>query len=116
MSDTLNIVYSKQAPGTFAMTYSVGGTAPNLSTGYGANMRLYRSGLSTTASADHTATSGVGITLGAAGSITLDLVAIDAAITAVDPSEAIWTFTLEVTPTGSPDQLVCSGYIVRRQP
>lgn len=116
MSDTLNIVYSKQAPGTFAMTYSVGGVAPNLSTGYGANLRVYRSGLSTTASADHTATAGVGITLGAAGSITLDLVAIDAALSVVDASESIWTYTLEVVPTGSPDQPVCSGYLVRRQP
>ena len=106
MSDTLNIVYSRQSPGTFAMTYSV----------YGANLRVYRSGLSTTAGADHTATAGVGITLGAAGSITLDLVAIDAALSVVDASESIWTYTLEVVPTGSPDQPVCSGYLVRRQP
>lgn len=116
MSDTLNIVYSKQAPGSFALTYSVGGTAPNLSTGYTAAMRIWRSGLATTASADHTATQAAGITLGAAGAITLNLVTIDTAISVVDSAEAIWYYALEVTPTGNPDQLVCTGYLVRRQP
>jgi hypothetical protein len=116
MSDTLNIVYRRQTPGTFALTYAVGGTPPNLSTGYTASMRIWRSGLSTTASADHTATAGVGITLGSAGAITLDLVAINTALSVVDAAEAIWHYDLQVTPTGNASQAVCSGYLVRVQP
>lgn len=116
MSDTLNIVYSKQGPGTFVLTYSVGGTPPNLSTGYTAAMRVWRSGLPTTAAADHTATHSTGITLGTSGSITLNLVTIDTALTVVDASEAIWYYALEVTPTAGADQVVCTGYLVRRQP
>jgi hypothetical protein len=116
MSDTLNIVYSKQAPGTFVLTYSVGGSAPNLSTGYTASMRVWRSGLPTTAAADHTATQAAGITLGTSGSITLNLVTIDTALSVVDSAEAIWYYALEVTPTAAADQLVCTGYLVRRQP
>ena len=116
LSDTLNIVYSKQAPGTFVLTYSVGGTAPDLSTGYTASCRVWRSGMSTTAAADHTATQAAGITLGAAGSITLNLVTIDTALSVVDAAEAVWYYALEVTPTAGADQLVCTGYLVRRQP
>jgi hypothetical protein len=116
MSDTLNIVYRRQSPGSFAMTYSVGGTPPDLSTGYTAALRIWRSGLPTTASADHTATNGVVITLGAGGAITLDLVAINTALSVVDASEAIWHYDLQVTPTGNPAQAVCAGYLVRAQP
>lgn len=116
MSDTLNIVYQRSAPGTFAMTYSVGGTPPNLSSGYTAALSVYRSGLSTLSAPDHTATESTGITLGTAGSITLDLVTINAALNLVDAAEAIWTYTLTVTPTGNPAQKVCGGYLVRAQP
>lgn len=116
MSDTLNIVYTRQAPGTFSLTYSVGGTPPNMSTGYTAAMRIWRSGLPTIAGPDHTATDSAGITLGAAGAIQLDLVAINTAISAVDAAEAIWHYHLTVTPTGNAAQSVCGGYLVRAQP
>jgi hypothetical protein len=116
MSDTLNIVYRRQSPGSFALTYSVGGSPPNLSTGYTAAMRVWRSGLPTTAAADHTATNGAGITLGISGAITLDLVAINTALSTVDAGEAIWHYDLQVTPTGNPAQPVCAGYLVRAQP
>lgn len=116
MSETQNIVYSKGAPGSYAITYNPTGTPPNLSTGYTASMRVWRSGLPTTAVADHTATHAAGITLGAAGSITLNLVTIDTALTVVDSSEAIWHYALEVTPTAGADELVHTGYLIRSQP
>ena len=116
MSDTLNIVYQRSAPGSFALTYAVGGTPPNLSTGYTAEMRIYRSGLSVLAAPDHTATESTGITLGTAGSITLNLATINSALNLVDAAEAIWTYTLTVTPSGNQAQKVCGGYLVRAQP
>jgi len=116
VSDTQNIVYSKGAPGSYAITYNPTGTPPNLSTGYTASMRVWRSGLPTTAAADHTATQATAITLAAAGLITLSLVTIDTALTAVDSSEAIWHYSLEVTPTAAAAQLVHTGYLIRSQP
>lgn len=116
MSDTLNIVYQRSAPGTFAMTYSVGGVAPNLSSGYTAALSVYRSGLSTLSAPDYVASETAGITLGAAGSITLNLVTVNAGLNLADAAEAIWTYTLTVTPTGNPAQKVCGGYLVRAQP
>ena len=116
VSSTTNIVYSKTAPGSYAITYNPTGTPPNLSTGYTASMRVWRSGLPVTSAADHTATEAAGITLGTAGSITLNLVTIDTAISAVDAAEAIWHYALEVTPTAAADQLVSTGYLIRSQP
>lgn len=116
MSDTLNIVYSRSAPGSFSLTYSVGGTPPNMSTGYTASLEVYRSGLSTLASPDVAADTTSGITLGAAGAIQLNLVTINSALNTVDATEAIWMYRLTVTPTGNPEQYVCGGYLVRAQP
>lgn len=111
MSQTLNINYDPYAPGTFALTFTVNGVAPNLSTGYTATMRIWRSGLPTTAAADVTVTSPSAIALGTAGSIVLDLVVIHTALALVSTTGAVWTYDLIVTPTGAYSQKVCSGQL-----
>lgn len=111
MSQTLNINYDPYAPGTFALTFTVNGVAPNLSTGYGATMRIWRSGLPTTAAPDVTVTAPSAIALGTSGSIILDLVVIHTALALVSSTEAVWTYDLIVTPTGSYSQKVCSGQL-----
>ena len=111
MSQTLNINYDPYAPGTFAIQFTVNGVAPNLSTGYGATMRIWRSGLPTTAAPDVTVTHPTAIALGTSGSIVLDLVVIHAALALVSSTQAVWTYDLIVTPTGSYSQKVCSGQL-----
>lgn len=111
MSQTLNINYDPYAPGTFALTFTVNGVAPNLSTGYGATMRIWRSGLPTTASPDVTVTAPGAIALGTSGSIILDLVVIHTALALVSSTEAVWSYDLIVTPTGAYSQKVCSGQL-----
>ena len=111
MSQTLNINYDPYAPGTFALTFTVNGVAPNLSTGYTATMRIWRSGLPTTAAPDVTVTSPSAIALGTAGSIVLDLVVIHTALALVSTTAAVWTYDLIVTPTGAYSQKVCSGQL-----
>ena len=111
MSQTLNINYDPYAPGTFALTFTVNGVAPNLSTGYGATMRIWRSGLPTTAAPDVTVTHPTAIALGTSGSIVLDLVVIHAALALVSSTNAVWVYDLVVTPTGSYSQKVCSGQL-----
>ena len=111
MSQTLNINYDPYAPGTFALTFTVNGVAPNLSTGYGATMRIWRSGIPTTSAPDVTVTHPTAIAFGTAGSIILDLVVIHAALALVSSTEAVWTYDLIVTPTGSYSQKVCSGQL-----
>ena len=111
MSQTLNINYDPYAPGTFALTFTVNGVAPNLSTGYTATMRIWRSGLPTTAAPDVTVTSPSAIALGTSGSIVLDLVVIHTALALVSTTAAVWTYDLIVTPTGAYSQKVCSGQL-----
>lgn len=116
MSDTLNISFSDYAPGTFSVTYSLGGTAPNMSTGYTAAMRIWRSGRPTDSAPDVTATTASGIALGAAGSIVVNLATVNSALDAVDASETLWHYDLSVTPTGNLAQKVSSGYLMREMP
>ena len=116
VSDTLNIIYPPQAPGTFSLTYSVGGSAPNLSTGYTASMRVWRNGSPVTAGSEATFTQAAGITLGTAGGIILQLTTIESVLIGLHPNESSWHYTLTVTPTAGNAQYVCGGSITRAQP
>lgn len=111
MNTTLNINYDPLAPGQFALTFSVNGTTPNLSTGYTARIYVWRSGLPTTASPDYTGTEAAAIALGTSGSIILDLVVIHAALAAVSSTCAVWTYDLVVIPSAGYAQKVCSGQL-----
>lgn len=115
MSDTLNITYSQHAPNTRVITYSVGGTAPNLTT-YSASMRIWAHGAPTTDAAVHTAVSGGAITLGAAGSITINMVTVANGLTAHSATNALWHYVLTVTAPGGQAEEVCTGYLIEVQP
>lgn len=111
MNTTLNINYSPYAPGQFAITFTVNGTAPNLSTGYSATIRVWRSGLPTTATPDYIGTDPSPISLGTNGSIILDLVVIHSALNSISSTNAVWMYDLIVTPSSGYSQKVCSGQL-----
>jgi hypothetical protein len=116
MSDTLNIVAPIDAPGSISIVYSLSGVAPNLSSGYTASMKFWPNGAPTDGAAQVTATQGTGITLGAAGAISVNLATIGAVLNILGATESAWHYTLSVTPTAGAAARVCSGAYTRTQP
>jgi hypothetical protein len=111
---TLPISYDRQAPGSKSITFTVGGVAPDLSA-YTARMQVWKSGADTQSAASFSLTETTGITVGAAGSIVLDMVAFETAANTAG-TEAVWHYTLDVQDGSNPRLFVASGPIARNQP
>jgi hypothetical protein len=114
---TENIVYSTVAPGTPETftgtlgTYTINTANHNL-TGNSGSMRVWTNGSSPTASPSVTLVGSSYINGGSGGTIQLNLDAIDPLLSAADPTETVWHYSLFITHLGNQVH-VCSGYLIR---
>lgn len=115
MPITLPISYDRQAPGTLSITYTVGGVAPDLSA-YTGRLQVWSSGASTTGTHLFQLGTPTQITLGAGGSIVIDMVAFESQVVAHAPTEAVFHYSLDVQDGSNPRLFISSGPVARNQP
>jgi hypothetical protein len=115
MPTTLPISYDKQAPGTRAITYSVGGVAPDLSA-YSGRLQVWQSGASTTATHLFQLGTPTQLTLGAGGSIVINMVAFESQVVTHAPTESVFHYTLDVQDGSNPRVFIASGPVARNKP